>query len=262
MALTSTFRELYEYRELLWVWSLRDVKARYKQSIFGLAWAVFQPLALTAVFVIAFSYFVRLPSDGIPYPIFVYAAMLPWSFFTRSLGSGISSVVGNMHLVTKIYFPRAIFPLSSIATGFIDFLFGMLVFVGLMFYYQVPLNPAMVLLPLLFLIQLMLMGGIALGAAALNVFYRDINQMVPLLLQIWMYACPIIYPLSLVPDWIRPWYLLNPMAVVIHAYREVILKAQFPDWSILGLAAGMSLVIFAGGYLIFKQLEDQFADII
>ncbi|RME74317.1 MAG: ABC transporter permease [Chloroflexi bacterium] len=262
MVSLSAFRELYDYRELLYVWSLRDLKARYKQSLFGFAWAIFQPLALTAVFVVAFSYFIRLPSDGLPYPIFVFAAMLPWSFFARSLNTGITSIVLNMHLVTKIYFPRAIFPLTNIVTGFADFLMGLVVFIGLMFYYQVPLNPAMLTLPLLFVVQLLLMAGLALGASALNVFYRDIGQMTPLLLQIWMYACPIIYPLSIIPDWIRPFYMLNPMAVIIHSYRQVILQGQAPNWGEVGLAAVISAAVFVGGYLIFKRLEDQFADII
>ena len=262
MAILENFRELYDYRELLWMWTLRGIKARYKQSLFGFAWAVFQPLALSAVYVLVFSYVVRVPSEGIPYPIFVYSAMLPWTFFARALGGGVPSVVGNMNLVTKIYFPRAIFPLSAIATSFVDFLCGVVVFVALMAYYRVPLNPAMGLLPALFLIQLLLTAGVSLGAAAINVFYRDVNQMVPLLLQIWMYACPIIYPVSLVPDWLRPWYMLNPMAGVIHAYRQVILKGQLPAWDTVGIAAGVSLIAFALGHLIFKRLEHQFADII
>lgn len=262
MSVFVDFKELVTYRELLWIWSLRDITARYKQSLFGLAWAIFQPLALTAVFVVAFSYFVRLPSDGLPYPLFVYTAMLPWSFFVRSLNFGVSSIILNMNLVTKIYFPRVIFPLASVAISFVDFLCGLLVLIGLIVYYQAPLSPALAILPLLFLIQIILMTGIALGGAALNVFFRDVGQMIPLLLQVWMYACPIVYPVSSVPEWLRPWYMLNPMAVIIHGYREAMLKGQFPDWSEVGLAAGISLIIFISGYYTFKRLEDQFADII
>lgn len=262
MSVLAGIRELYDYRELLWMWTLREIKARYKQSLFGFAWAIFQPLTLTAVFVLVFSYFVRLPSDGIPYPIFVYSAMLPWSFFTRSIIGGIHSVVGNMNLVKKIYFPRAIFPMAAIAAYFVDFICGLAVFLALMVYYRVPLNPAMGMLPVLFLIQLLLTSGVSLGATAINVFYRDVNQMAPLLLQIWMYACPIVYPVSLIPDWLLPWYLINPMAVIIDAYRGIILKGQWPDMPIVGMAAALSLGIFAFGYLIFKHLEDHFADVI
>ena len=256
------FKHLYGYRELLLTWIVREVKARYIQSLFGFAWAIFQPLALTVVFTIVFSYIVRLPSDDLPYPIFVYSAMLPWSFFSRALIGGVESIVGNMSLVTKIYFPRAILPLAAVATHFVDFLCGVIVFIGLLIYYQVPLNPAMGLIPVLFLIQLLLTAGLALGAAAINVFYRDVKQMLPLLLQIWMYACPIIYPVSMVPDWLRPWYLLNPMAVVIDGYRETILKGQWPAWQGIATAAAVSILIFFAGYLAFERLEGRFADII
>ena len=262
MSVKGGIRELYEYRELLWMWTLRDIKARYKQSLFGFAWAIFQPIALTIIFVVAFSYFVRLPSDGLPYPIFIYTAMLPWTFFTRALAMGIPSLVYNMNLVTKIYLPRATFPLATIATSFVDLACGVIVFVGLMAFYQVPLSPTLVILPVLFLIQLIIMTGLTLGAAAINVFYRDIGQMVPVLLQIWMYACPIVYPVSVVPERFRALYMLNPMAVVINGYRQVILQGQWPNWNEVGLATTISLVILVAGYLIFKRLENQFADII
>jgi lipopolysaccharide transport system permease protein len=254
--------EFLQYRELLVVWTLREIKARYTQTVFGFAWAIFQPIALTVIFVVAFSYFVKLPSDGLPYPIFIYTAMLPWAFFTRALGMGIPSIVSNMSLVTKIYLPRAIFPMSTIGTSFVDFVCGLVVLIGLMVYYQIPLNSTMGLLPVLFLIQLIIMLGIVLGGAALNVFYRDIGQMVGVLLQIWMYACPIVYPVSVVPAHLRFWYMLNPMAVIINGYRQVILLAQWPNWYELVVAGAISILILIGGYLIFKRLEPQFADVI
>ena len=262
MAVLLDIKELYDRRDLLWVWSLREIKARYKQTLFGFAWAVFQPMALSLLYVIVFSYVVRVPSEGIPYPIFVYSAILPWSFFARAIGAGTSSVVANMNLVKKVYFPRVIFPLAAIATSLVDFLCGLAVFIAMMICYRVPISPAMGILPALFMIQLLLTTGVALGGAAINVAYRDINQMVPLLLQLWMYACPIIYPLSLVPDWLRPWYTLNPMAVVIDGYRQVILKGQIPPLGAIGVAAAIALVAFLIGYLTFKYMEAQFADII
>jgi len=258
----NVIRELHQYRELLWIWSLRDIKARYKQSLFGFAWAVFQPIALTAVFVIAFSFFIQLPSDGIPYPVFVYTAMLPWTFFTRALAMGIGSLVYNMNLITKIYMPRVTFPLAAIATGFVDLLFGTLVLAVLIALYQLPIYPTIAFVPVLFLVQLALMIGLTLAGSALNVYYRDVGQMVPVLLQVWMYACPIVYPLSVVPEWLRPLYMLNPMAVIIHGYRQVILMGELPNAYELGLAAVISFVILVGGYRIFKRLEGRFADII
>lgn len=254
--------ELYLYRELVAMWALREIKARYTQSIFGLAWAVFQPIALSLVYVLVFAYIVRVPSDGIPYPLFVFAAQLPWSFFSRGLLGAVPSIVSNMNLVTKIYVPRATFPLASIMAYFMDFAWGLLVLIVMMIYYAVPLNAAMPFVVVLFFIQVLLMGGLALMASALNVFLRDINQMLPLLLQIAMYACPIIYSVSLVPERLRPFYLLNPMAVIIDGYRSVLFKGVLPDLSYVAIAAAISLAVFMAGFFVFRKLEDQFADVI
>ena len=258
----TAFAQRSQSRELLWTWIQRDVKVRYKQSLFGVGWAVFQPLALSGVFAVLCKYIVRIPSDGIPYPIFVYSAMLPWTFLARALSAAVPSIVANIHLVTKVYFPRAILPVATIATHFLDYLCGLAVLVGMMVYYGVGFTPEWLMLPLLLLIQLILMVGLALGGAALNTFFRDVNQMVPLVLQIWMYACPIIYPLSLVPPSLHRWYVWNPMAGIIESYRQVLVKGHAPDWALLGTATLMSVGVFAGGYLIFKRLEDDFADVI
>jgi lipopolysaccharide transport system permease protein len=262
MSIITGVKELYSYRELLWLWSLREIRARYKQSVFGFAWAIFQPLALTLAFVVAFSFFIRIPSDGLPYPLFSYAALLPWTFFTRSLSMGIPSIVYNMNLVTKIYLPRATFPLAAIVTSFVDYLCGLAVFIIMMIFYQVQLTPAILILPLLFAIQIILMIGLVLGASAINVFWRDVSQMVPVLLQLWMYASPVIYPLSQVPSWLRPWYMLNPMAVILNGYRQALLMGEIPAWSDIALAAVIAIVALIVGYIIFKRVEDQFADII
>jgi lipopolysaccharide transport system permease protein len=203
-----------------------------------------------------------VPSDGVPYPIFIYTAMLPWTFFARALTAALPSVVVNMSLVTKIYFPREVLPIATVATHFVDYLCGLAVLIAMLLFYQVPLTPTLMLLPLILAIQLTLMVGLALGAAATNTFFRDVNQMLPLLLQIWMYACPIVYPLSLVPSRLRPWYLLNPMAGIIDAYRQVIVKGALPDGYALATAAVVSVAIAIAGYATFKRLEDQFADVI
>jgi lipopolysaccharide transport system permease protein len=249
-------------RELLWVWTGRQIKARYKQTVFGFGWAVFQPLALSAVFAVVFSYLVHVPSEGVPYPVFIYSAMVPWTFFSRALSAALPSIVGNMSLVTKIYFPREVLPIATVATQFVDYLCGLAVLIGMLVYYRVPVAPPLLLMPVILVVQMTLMIGLALAAAAANTFFRDVNQMMPLLLQIWMYACPIVYPLSLVPSWLRPWYLLNPMAGIIDAYRQVIVKGAPPDWQALGTAAVVSVVIAIAGYATFKRLEDQFADVI
>lgn len=262
MNLVAGIKELFDYRELLWVWSLREIRARYKQSALGIAWAIFQPIALTIAFVVAFSYFIKIPSDGIPYPIFCYSAMLPWTFFTRSLTIGVPSIVYNMNLVTKIYLPRMIFPLSAILTGLVDFLFGLLVFLALVIFYKVELTSSVMVIPLLFLIQIILMIGLTLGASALNVFYRDISQMEPILLQLWMYATPIIYPLSQVPEFLRPIYMLNPMAVIINGYRSALLVGELPNWNEVAMAGAISMLILLLGYMIFRKAEARFADII
>jgi lipopolysaccharide transport system permease protein len=249
-------------RELLHVWTAREIRARYKQSFFGVAWALFQPVALSAVFALVFSYIVHVPSDGVPYPIFVYSAMLPWTFFARALTAAVSSIVTNMNLVTKIAFPREVLPIATIATHFVDYLCGFAVLVAMLVYYQVDVGPSLLLVPVILAVQLALMIGLALAAAAANVFFRDVNQMVPLLLQVWMYACPIIYPLSLLPAWLRPWYLLNPMAGIIDAYRQVIVKGTLPDGQAFGIAAVVSVVVAIAGFAVFRRLEDQFADVI
>lgn len=249
-------------RELLWIWTTRQIKARYRQSLFGAAWAVFQPLALTAVFSLVFSYIVRVESEGIPYPIFVYSTMLPWIFFSRALTAALPSIVANMSLVTKVYFPREVLPIATVAAHFVDFLCGFAVLLGMLAYYRVSPSPAMLLVPVILAVQMILMVGLALGGAAANTFFRDVNQMVPLLLQIWMYACPIIYPLSMVPLRLRHWYLMNPMAGIIDAYRQVIVKDALPDWYALSTAAVVSIAVAIAGYLTFKRLEGQFADVI
>ena len=249
-------------RELLWVWTGREIKARYKQSLFGFGWAVFQPLALSAVFSVVFSYVVHVPSEGVPYPIFIYAAMLPWTFFARALTAALPSIVANRNLVTKIYFPREVLPIATLATHFVDYLCGLAVLLAMMVYYRVSPAPTVLFLPVILAVQLTLMIGLALGAAAANTFFRDVNQMFPLLLQIWMYACPIVYPLSLVPPWLRRWYLLNPMAGIIDANRQVVVNGALPDWQAFGVATVVSVAVAIAGYATFKRLEDQFADVI
>ncbi len=259
----SDLRKLFDYRELLVAWIVRDVKVRYKQSLLGIAWAILQPLSLMVVFTVVFSLFVRIPTEGeVPYPLFSYTALLPWTFFAASISFAVPSLVRNMSLLNAVYFPREIFPLAATAASGVDFLCASLVFVGLAAYYGPPLSLHWLWIPLILVVQLFLTLGVAFFASAVNVFYRDVRFVVPLAMQLWMYATPVIYPLSLVPEGVRPFYMLNPMAGLIDAYRRVILYAVPPDWRSLGLAGVISLVLFVFSYRFFKRAEWQFADVI
>jgi lipopolysaccharide transport system permease protein len=255
-------RELYRHRDLLVLWTLRDVKVRYKQSLLGVAWAILQPLSIMLIFTLIFSMIARMPSDGLPYPLFSYVALLPWTMLATALTTAVPSLTTNMNLVSKVYFPREILPIAAVLASVVDFLVASVIFVVLMLLYGVSVGPAIVALPLLVLVQLALMLGLTMWASALNVFYRDIRFVVPLATQLWMYVTPVIYPVSLVPERFRPLYMLNPMATVVEGYRRALLLDQPPDLGSLGLAAVVSLVALWSGYRYFKRAELQFADVI
>jgi lipopolysaccharide transport system permease protein len=253
---------LVKYKDLLRMWTIREVKVRYKQSALGVAWAILQPLALTLMFTLVFSYFTRIETDGTPYPIFAYTALLPWTLLATSISFAAPSLINNMSLVTKIYFPKEILPLGTIGAALLDFLVALVVFFGIAFFYRVPPSVTWLWMPLILAVQVALIIGVSLFAAAINVFYRDIRFIVPLGLQLWMYASPVIYPLSLVPDRLRSIYMLNPMAALITSYRDVFLLGQPPETSQLLLALIECLVVCLAGYLYFKRVEPEFADII
>jgi lipopolysaccharide transport system permease protein len=253
---------LYQYRDLIWMWVVREVRVRYKQSLLGVAWAILQPLALTVVFTIVFSRLVRIDTGGVPYPVFAYAALVPWSFFTTSLSFGIPSLVNNLNLVTKIYFPREVLPLGSVGAAFVDFLAALVVFAGMLVFYGLwPGVRALWVIPLL-TIQILLSIGITLLGSAIIVFFRDMRFVVPLLTQIWMYATPIIYPVELVPEHLWPYYFLNPMAGIVDGYRRSLVMGQEPRMSALLLATLISFLLLLLGYTLFKRVEPFFADLI
>jgi lipopolysaccharide transport system permease protein len=265
MRLTSVLQNLcrlYQYRELLIVWSLREIRVRYKQSILGSAWAIAQPLSLMLIFSTIFTVFVKIPTADIPYPIFAYIALLPWVFFSTSITFAVTSLTNQLNLVTKVYFPREIMPAASVAASLADFLIASVVFIGMMLYYQIPVTGPFILLPVLMLIQVMLVLGIALIVSAMNVFYRDLRFVVPLVLQLWMYATPIIYPSSLVPERYRTLYLLNPMASLIEGYRLIALQGKWPDLGSIATVGVTSCLVLIVGYMFFKREEWRFADII
>jgi len=253
---------LYKYRDLLLLWIAREIRVRYKQSLLGVGWAILQPLALTIVFTFVFSHLVRIDTRGVPYPIFAYAALVPWTFFTTSLSFGIPSLVNNMNLVTKIYFPREVLPLASIGAAFLDFLIASLIFGGMLAFYRIwPGLRALWVIPLL-AIQVTLTIAVTLIGSTVIVFFRDMRFVVPLLTQVWMYATPIVYPMDLVPERLQPYYFLNPMAGIIDGYRRVLVIGQDPRLSALLPGAIVSLTLLLASYKGFKRAEPAFADLI
>jgi lipopolysaccharide transport system permease protein len=262
MTMLKQLNTLWGQRELLGVWTVREVRVRYKQSLLGVLWALLQPLAFTFMFTVVFSYVVKVPTDGIPYPIFSFTALLPWTLLTASISFGVPSLVGNMNLVTKIYFPREILPLAAMFAALVDFLVASLIYAGMLLWYRLPLYPTALLLPLLLVVQTALaLGLVLLGAAAL-VFYRDIRFVVPLTLQLWLYASPVIYPASLVPAQWQWLYALNPMVGLLEGYRAILLHGVWPAPAALTPAVVISAVLLVVGYGWFKRVEPLFADMI
>jgi homopolymeric O-antigen transport system permease protein len=262
-SLLAHVRELIRHRELLWLITQREIKVRYKQSLLGALWAVLQPFSLMLVFTIFFSWFARMSSDGIPYPLFSYAGLLPWMFFSTSLSFAIPSLIANSHIITKIYFPREIVPLASVLAAFLDFVIASGIFVLMIIYYRVSFTWNLLYVIPLAAIQTAFTAGVCLLLSAFTVLYRDVRHMLPLLIQIWMFVTPILYPVSVVPERWRTWYLaLNPMAVIIDGYRRAAVQGLPPVLRYLALSAAVSSVLLWLGYKYFKHLEREFADMI
>ncbi|MFW6116588.1 MAG: ABC transporter permease [bacterium] len=258
----SHLAALKRHRDLLWLWAARELRVRYKQSLLGVAWAVLQPLGLTMVFTFVFSRLVDVDTGKVPYPIFVYTALVPWNFFTTALSFGIPSLVNNMNLVKKIYFPREVLPLASIGAAFADFLAASVVFIGMLVFYRVcPQIHALWVIPLL-VVQVVFTIGVTLLGSAVIVFFRDMRFVLPLVIQVWMYATPIIYPVELVPEDLQLVYFLNPMAGIIDGYRRVLVMGEPPRPSAFLVATVVSLMLLVISYAFFKRVEPVFADVI
>ncbi len=254
--------ELNNYRDLMMLWTAREIRVRYKQSLLGIGWAVLQPIALTVIFALVFSRLIQVNTGGIPYPIFAYVALVPWTFFATSLSFGIPSLVNNLSLVSKIYFPREILPFANIGAALLDFAMAGVVFLGMMVIYQIPITLNVLWVIPLIGIQIILTAGVTLLGSALIVFFRDVRFVIPLLIQIWMYASPVIYPTSLIPAAYQPLYFLNPMAGIIDGYRQTMVAGQPPNIPALLVATAVSLVALIIGYFVFKRSEPMFADLI
>jgi lipopolysaccharide transport system permease protein len=260
--LLGHLRVLWSYRQLAFRLVQRDIRVRYKQSVLGVAWAVLQPLALMLIFTLIFSRFLRVGSEGKSYPLFSYVGLLPWTFFASSVSTSVPNIVGNLNLVTKIYFPREILPLAAVLTCMVDFAVASAVLVGMMVWYHSPITICILAIPSLVVIQTAFAMSIGLFGSAVNVYFRDIRFVLPLFVQLWMYASPVAYPLDMVPERYRPWYMLNPMAGIIDGYRQVVLHGRLPDLSYVGLAAAICGLLLVGSYWFFKRVEMTFADII
>jgi lipopolysaccharide transport system permease protein len=252
-------RELWHYRDLLYFLTWRDISVRYKQTVLGFLWAILQPFLTMVVFAIFLGRLAGIPSDGVPYPVFSYLGLLPWTYFSGAVTRAGTSVVGNAHLLTRVYFPRVLVPLSATLSALVDFAIASLVLGGLMAWYGiVPARTAVLLLPLAALTALTA-TGIGMWLAALNVRYRDVQHAIPFLMQLWMFATPVVYPASLVPVGWRPLFALNPMTGIIEAYRAAVLGTAL-DWPSLGISALSAAVLAALGAWQFHRMEQSFAD--
>jgi len=255
-------RDLWLYRELIFFMTWRDLKVRYKQTLLGAGWAILQPFLTMVVFSIFFGSLANVPSDGVPYPIFSYTALIPWTLFSKALQDASRSLVQSSHMITKVYFPRMILPLSSVLAGVVDFLIAFLVLIGMMVFYGIFPTSNIWLLPLFVLLALVTAIGVGLWLSALNVLYRDINYVLPFLTQLWMFLTPIAYPSSIVPRQFQTLYALNPMAGVVEGFRWVLLGSGQPP-GVMTLVSGLAaIVLLISGMFYFRRMERLFADMV
>ena len=255
-------RELWAARELFYFLAWRDLKTRYAQTAIGAGWALMQPLLSTFIFTLVFSYLAKVPSDGFPYPLFAFAAILPWSLFARSLERSTLSVVTEGGLIKKVYFPRLIIPIAATFINLVDFSVGLLILIGMMSWYQIVPSWTLIFLPLFVGVALATALSVSLWLSALNVKYRDVASVVPLMTQLWMFASPVLYPASLVPESMRFYYGLNPMAGVIEGFRWAVLGKAAPDWGMVAVSLGVVAFLLVGGVMFFRRVERTFADLI
>jgi len=252
-------QEIWEFRELLYFLIWRDIKVRYKQTALGAAWAILQPVFTMVVFSLFFGRLAKIPSDGLPYPIFAYAALVPWNFFANGLVGAAESLVGNANLIKKVYFPRLIVPISAVLSGAVDFLLAFIVLIGMMAYFHVWPTIHLILLPAFFLLAFITSLGVGFWLSAMNVRYRDVRHTVSFLIQAWLFCTPIAYPSSLLPEPWRSLYGLNPMAGVVEGFRWALLGAPAPG-AILWVSGLAAVLVFVIGAFYFRRMEKIFAD--
>lgn len=255
------FSELWHYRELLYSFVARDVKIRYKQTALGFLWAIIQPLFLMVVFTLFFGNLAKVPSEGIPYPLFSFAALIPWTLFAEGITRSTTSMVTNANIMTKVYFPRLIMPLSGILSPLVDFAIAFVILILMMIYYGFVPTIVIVLLPAFILLAVMTSFAVGLWLSALNVKYRDFQYTIPFLIQIWLFASPVVYPASMLPQSWQFIYALNPMSGVIEGFRWVLLGTNPPEAMIL-VSVGVVILLLVGGLFYFKKMEQYFADVV
>jgi len=256
------FRELWEYRELLFFLVWRDIKVRYKQTVLGAAWAIIQPFFTMVIFSLFFGRLANVPSDGLPYPIFSYAALVPWTFFATALTQASNSLVLSANMVKKIYFPRLTLPIATVLAGIVDFALAFLVLMGMMLFYGLTPTIKVLWLPLFLLLALITSLGVSLWLSAMNVQFRDVHYTIPFLTQAWLFVTPIAYPSSLLPEHWRTLYGLNPMAGVVEGFRWALLGTDTVPGPMTFVSAVVALALFIGGAFYFRHMEQNFADVL
>ena len=254
--------ELWEYRELLYFLVWRDIKVRYKQTALGAAWAVMQPLFMMLVFSLFFGRLAKVPSDGIPYPVFTFCALIPWQLFANALTESSNSLIGNQNLITKVYFARLVIPIAAVLSGLVDFLIAFAILIGMMLFYGIVPGLAILALPGFILLAVLTALAVGLWLSALNVQYRDVRYTMNFLVQFWLFATPVAYPSSIVPENWRALYGLNPMAGVVEGFRWALLGKSSPPSALLFVSTAVVLVLLVGGLYYFRRMEQEFADIV
>ncbi|MCX8082083.1 MAG: ABC transporter permease [bacterium] len=258
----ETLKEIWQYRELLLFLIWKDIKVKYKQTSIGIAWAIIQPFSIMIIFAIFFGKFAKIPSDNIPYPIFAYSALVPWSYFSNSLINATNSIVEYQRVITKVYFPRILLPLSSVLHNLLDFIIAFIILVGMMIFYRIVPSFKIFYAGFFLLLAIITATGVGLWLSALNVKYRDVRYAMNFLVQLWLFATPIAYPSSVVPEQWKALYGLNPMVGVIEGFRWTLLGSIKPDMKMLSVSTGIVMLILLLGMLYFKKTEDTFADIV
>ncbi len=262
VSIAAHLRRLTEYRDLLRTLSIHRIHVRYRQTVLGVGWAVLQPLLMMTIFAVVFSRLARIPSEGAPYALFAYVALLPWTFFATSVTTATGSLVSHTQLITKVYFPREILPLTYLVAGLFDFALGLIALAALMAWFQAPVTSAVLYIPLLIALLAAWALAVALVLSAAQVRWRDVGVALPVLVQVWMFVSPVIYPLGVVPEAWRPLYLLNPIAGIVNSFRDVLLRGQPPDPVPLGFAFVVTACALPLAYLVFKRAEATMADIV
>jgi lipopolysaccharide transport system permease protein len=255
-------RELWEFRELLYFFAWRDIKVRYKQTVMGVLWAIIQPFLTMVIFSLFFGRLASIPSDGLPYPVFSYAALVPWTFFANALAQASNSLVINANMIKKIYFPRLALPIASVFAGVIDFVLAFVVLLGIMLYYGLVPTLNIIWLPFFALLALVTSLGVSLWLAAMNVQFRDVHYTIPFLTQAWLFVTPIAYPSSLLPEPWRTLYGLNPMAGVVEGFRWALLGTDTAPGKMIIISALVALTLFVSGAFYFRRMEQSFADVL